>query len=51
MYDMKPGRAQQRRAGGAAGSLRALSGAAPKLIEHLAEQEEGAPDRFADNGE
>ena len=28
----------------------ALSGAAaPKLIEHLAEQEEGAPDRLADD--
>ena len=28
----------------------ALSGAAaPKLIEHLAEQEKGAPDRFADD--
>src|SRR5262249_20573678 len=29
----------------------ALSGAAPKLIEHLAEQEEGAPDRLADDGD
>src|SRR5262249_19423516 len=30
----------------------ALSGAAaPKLIEHVAEQEEGAPDRFADDGD
>jgi len=27
----------------------ALSGAAPKLIEHSAEQEEGEPDRFADD--
>ena len=27
----------------------ALSGAAPKVIEHSAEQEEGAPDRFADD--
>jgi len=29
----------------------ALSGAAPKLVEHIAEQEEGAPDRFADDGD